>query len=223
MDWFKEVDIYCERIDATYWSEPLNALSNATFLIAAFLCWRMLQGAQDFGARLLTANLALIGIGSYLFHTHANQWSLTADVVPIQAFILIYLYFASTRLLGLPWWGGVATIVGFFPFAFGAGTLIASAFGPLNGSVGYIPVAILIALYGLILLRRDAKTGRGLLIGAGLLSLSLFFRTIDEAICEALPIGVHYFWHILNGIMLGWMIFVLHKAPAALARPCAAR
>ncbi|MEO0912162.1 MAG: ceramidase domain-containing protein, partial [Pseudomonadota bacterium] len=79
MDWESltaEIDIYCERVDASYWAEPINAISNAAFLIAAVICWRMLRGAEDFGAKLLTANLALIGIGSYLFHTHANQWSL---------------------------------------------------------------------------------------------------------------------------------------------------
>ena len=41
MDWFRAVNGYCERTDASYWSEPLNALTNAAFLIAAALCWRI--------------------------------------------------------------------------------------------------------------------------------------------------------------------------------------
>ncbi len=218
-----KVDIYCERMDASYWSEPLNAITNGAFLIAALICWRMLQGKTDFGAKLLTANLALIGIGSYLFHTHATEWAQLTDVIPIQAFILIYVYLATTRLLELPWWAGAASVVGFFPYAAGLAILINGLFGSLNGSVGYIPVAILIAIYGLILLGKDKHTGLGLLIGAGILSLSLVFRTIDETVCPSLPIGTHFLWHTLNGIMLGWMIFVLHRAPTALARNTTAR
>ena len=33
--WFEPVDLYCERTDPGYWSEPLNALSNASFILAA--------------------------------------------------------------------------------------------------------------------------------------------------------------------------------------------
>ena len=102
VDWMRQVDNYCERVDASYWSEPVNAISNAAFLIAAFVCWGMLRGRSDIGARLLTANLFLIGVGSYLFHTYATAWAGVADVLPIQTFILIYLFLATTRILGLP-------------------------------------------------------------------------------------------------------------------------
>ena len=27
MDWFRAVNSYCERTDASYWSEPLNAVT----------------------------------------------------------------------------------------------------------------------------------------------------------------------------------------------------
>jgi hypothetical protein len=39
-------------------------------------------------------------------------------------------------------------------------------------------------------------------------------RTIDGAVCEAVPLGTHFLWHILNGIMLGWMIEVWRRHPA---------
>ena len=35
MEWFEAVDGYCERVDAAFWSEPINAVTNAAFLIAA--------------------------------------------------------------------------------------------------------------------------------------------------------------------------------------------
>ena len=40
MDWLRVVDGYCERTGPGYWSEPLNALSNAAFLVAAWASWR---------------------------------------------------------------------------------------------------------------------------------------------------------------------------------------
>ena len=34
MDWSAPVSQYCERADASFWAEPLNAATNAAFLIA---------------------------------------------------------------------------------------------------------------------------------------------------------------------------------------------
>ena len=40
MEWFEAVDGYCERVDAAFWSEPINVVTNAAFLIAALWAWR---------------------------------------------------------------------------------------------------------------------------------------------------------------------------------------
>jgi hypothetical protein len=47
--------------------------------------------------------------------------------------------------------------------------------------------------------------------------LSLVFRSLDEIVCPAVPLGTHFLWHILNAVMLGWMIEVYrrHPIPAA--------
>jgi Ceramidase len=215
MDWFRAINSYCERTDASYWSEPVNAVSNAAFLIAAALCWRMT--AHDRGARLLVVILAAIGVGSYLFHTHAQVWAMLADVLPIQAFILVYIHLATVRFFAAPVWAGLAAAVAFVPLSGLVAAAIARLFGPLNGSVGYMPVLLLIAAYALGLARRAPETARGMAVGAGILAVSLTFRTIDEAICGAFPLGTHFLWHILNAILLGWMIRVLvrHGALAA--------
>ena len=33
MEALRFIDAYCERTDASYWSEPVNAVTNAAFLI----------------------------------------------------------------------------------------------------------------------------------------------------------------------------------------------
>ncbi len=212
MDWFRSVNSYCERIDASYWSEPVNALTNAAFLVAAAVSWRLAARAGDRAGQALAAILAVIGIGSFLFHTHAQVWAMMADVVPIQIFILVYLALATVRFFAAPWWAGVLAAAAFVPLAAGVARLIAAAVGPLNGSVSYAPVPILILAYAGLLAGRAPATARGLAVGAGLLAVSLFFRTIDEAVCGAFPLGTHFLWHLLNAVMLGWMIRVFVAA-----------
>ena len=70
-------------------------------------------------------------------------------------------------------------------------------------------------------------TARGLTIGAGLLVASLAFRTLDAPLCDRLPHGTHFLWHMLNAVMLGWMIEVYcrhRRAATDLQTPgCAAK
>ena len=211
MDWFGRVNIYCERTGPGYWAEPVNALTNLGFVLAAALAWRMLRGRRDPGARGLAVLLFAIGVGSWLFHTHARLWAMLADVVPIQLFILAYLYLATTRLFAAPRWAGALAVLLFPPYAFLVAAAARALVGPLDGSVGYLPVPVLIAGYALALGDRAPATARGVLIGAGLLALSLVARTADAAVCPAFPLGTHFLWHLLNAAMLGWMIRVLHR------------
>jgi hypothetical protein len=212
VDWFRAVNSYCERTDGSYWSEPLNAVTNASFLVAAAVCWRLAGRAGDRPAQVLSLILATIGVGSYLFHTHAQVWALFADLLPIQVFILVYLGIATVRFFGVPWWGGVLAAAAFVPASAGLARLVSAAFGSMNGSAGYVPVPILILAYAALLYRRAPETALGLAIGAAILAVSLFFRTIDAGVCAAIPVGTHFLWHILNGLMLGWMIAVLIRA-----------
>jgi hypothetical protein len=75
--------------------------------------------------------------------------------------------------------------------------------------VSYLPVPILILGYAALLRRRAPGAARGLAIGAGILGVSLVFRTVDQAVCGVVPVGTHFLWHVLNAVMLGWMIRVL--------------
>jgi len=211
MDWMAQVDNYCERVDPSFWSEPVNAVTNAAFVLAALVIWGMLGGKRDPGARLLTLNLLVIGIGSFLFHTYATRWAGMMDTIPIVSFILIYVYLATTRFFALNHVWGVVAAVGFLPYAAAVSWGLGAVVGSLNGSIHYVPVPILILIYAALVIRRDPMTARGLSLGAGLLIVSLAFRTLDAAACQVLPIGTHFLWHILNGALLGWMILVLHR------------
>lgn len=223
MNWLSPVDAYCERTGPDYWAEPVNALTNLAFILAAVLIGLRHRHHMRPLGRLLTTVLFVIGLGSWLFHTHANPLTGMMDVLPIVAFILIYVFAASRDFLGLrPWLAGVVT-AGFVPYAMLTVPLFAMIPG-IGSSASYAPVPLLILVYAALLRRRAPDTARGLALGAGLLILSLIFRTLDEPLCAAVPVGTHFLWHILNAVMLAWMIevwyrHVLPRRAAGVSRP----
>lgn len=200
MDWTAQVDGYCERVDFTFWAEPINAVTNAAFIIAALLVAPRAVGI----GRLLTLLLFLIGVGSFLFHTFATRWAGMADTLPILLFILVYLFAVHRDLIGLRWYWALLATSGFFPFAAVVVPLLMQV--PFfEVSAPYWTVPILLIVYGAIM---GGATRRGFWIGAGILALSLTFRSIDETLCDTIPFGTHFMWHILNAVMLAWMIDV---------------
>jgi hypothetical protein len=228
-DWTAPIDAYCERVDAGFWAEPVNAVSNAAFLAAAAVAvleWRR-AGARDRPALALIAVVAVVGIGSFLFHTFANRWSRLADVIPIALFIYGYFCLAMRRFLGFGLAAGIALTLAFLAFSFGFERAFALAFGPraieaVNGSHGYVPAAIALFAVGGALVgqgrhpgRRAA--GRTLLAAAGVFIVSLAFRTADLALCPSWPVGTHFLWHILNAAVL----FVLVRAVIRFGRAAA--
>jgi hypothetical protein len=220
MEWSRQIDSYCERTDFSYWAEPMNAVSNAAFIIVALIMWRRSVGLPL--ARGLCVILFAIGVGSYLFHTHATVWGAVADVVPIGLFVLLYILVANLHFWSLPLWAAVLGALGFVPYAILLTPLFA-ALPFLAVSAFYWPVPLLIALYGVMLHSRHPATARGLMVGAGILAVSLVMRSLDQVLCDVVPVGTHFMWHVLNAIMLGWMIEVYRRhisgGPAGAAGP----
>jgi hypothetical protein len=206
----RAIDGYCERTDPSYWAEPVNAVTNAAFLIAAWIMWRRVRGQGLPLAVAMVVILAAIGIGSYLFHTYAQAWSAMADVLPIVLFILLYVFAATRDFLGMGTWVALGVTVLFVPYA-AAGSLLFEILPFFEVSSFYWPVPVLILVYAMLLAFRHPATARGLTIGAVVLIVSLVFRSVDETVCAAVPVGTHFMWHILNGIMLGWMIEVYRR------------
>lgn len=208
MDLTRQIDGYCERTDPAFWSEPLNALTNLAFLIAAIWMWRACAGLAP--GRLLSAILFMIGIGSFLFHTFATVWAALADTLPILLFILVYFYLVNRDIVGLrAWSAGVVTAL-FLPYAAGVTALLQEVpFFRISGT--YWTVPLLIFVYALGIARWAPRTAGGMVVGALILCLSITLRSLDEALCPQWPIGTHIFWHLLNAIMLGWMIEVYRR------------
>lgn len=212
MDWNAEIDGYCERRDPSLWAEPLNAVTNLAFLLAAAVMWWRLGRAPAPLERTLCVVLAAIGVASGMFHTYAVGWTAALDSGAILVFVLVYL-FAANRVFWGQSRGRALLLTGlFFPYAAVLVPLFLRIPG-LDGSAVYAPVPLLILAYGIALWRDARATAAGLIMGAAILILSLTFRTLDSVVCPVWPQGTHFLWHVLNGIMLGWMIEVLRRHP----------
>ena len=200
MDWGRAVDLYCERNDPSFWAEPFNAITNASFLIAAlvsFTQWRR-AGANDWPLLALIVVTAAIGAGSFTFHTVATSGAAKFDTIPIAVFIYGYLLLALRRFLGFSLLVSLGVLLAFSALNYIEGQLVPR--GALNGSHAYLPA--LGALLAVAWLTRRQPARRWLFAAAGTLAVSLTFRSIDMAVCDALPLGTHFLWHSLNGLAL---------------------
>jgi hypothetical protein len=218
MDWLAPLDLYCERVGPGLWAEPLNALSNIAFLIAAgFVLSRLAAEPQrDWPAIGFAALIAVIGIGSGLFHLFANQWSFIADVAPITLFIYAYFLLGMMRFLQLGWAGALGATAAFLA----ASLLVEGASRPLlGGSAGYLPGLVAILTVAALARPRAPQPARWLAWAGVTFAVSLALRTLDQPFCAGLSIGTHFVWHVLNAVTLAVLVLAAAWArqPAAVA------
>ncbi|MEM7176354.1 MAG: ceramidase domain-containing protein [Pseudomonadota bacterium] len=220
MELTQKIDGYCERMGPEYWAEPINAITNLAFILAGIWCLMMARraGRTDGAVMLLSILIIVIGVGSYLFHTHATGWAALADVIPIGLFIFSFFAIAMNRFVGLEWWkAGVATVL-FLAAAVFLSWLFRMTITPyIGGSTSYFPAMIALFVVGLYL-RGQAHPAGGWLIAAGWIFVaSLTFRALDLPLCGSVPFGTHFMWHILNGVVLATLVVsvIRHGAPRA--------
>jgi hypothetical protein len=193
------MDVYCERIGPGLLAEPLNAITNVSFLLAAWAAWGLASrvGALSLGIRVLIALAASVGVGSILWHTLATSWALILDTVPILLFIVWYIWLYTRDVLGMRSWFAVASIVAFL-----VATLVALQYADvLHGALVYTPGLLVTLVLGVVHAREQQVARFTLLAAAGVYMAALFFRTVDNEVCPALPIGTHFLWHSLIGLV----------------------
>ena len=205
MDWSKPLDEYCERISPEFWAEPVNALSNISFVLGAIFAYRFAHqnSIKKLGVNWLIFMLVVVGIGSFLYHTNAVLWSMFTDLLPIYIFQLSSIAFygaASARQLGHPQFlGGFLFLIAFIVL-----TLLFSQFPRevLNGSIAYFPAMISLVAMGAYQFNYSSYERFTLLGASSLFAVALLFRSIDNEICGAYSIGTHFLWHLANGCVL---------------------
>lgn len=195
------VDIYCERLGPGFWAEPLNALTNIVFFIAAFGVWWLArrEGALDRASYILIALLVAIGLGSFAFHTQATEKAQLADVIPILFYQVAFLLLYATRIMKVPT-QAIRGLMFMFFIMTGAAHQIPDEV--LNGSVSYFPALFFLTRFALWHKRHAKREPYTLPLAVGLFILSLTFRSLDMQFCTQMPLGLHFLWHLLNGLVL---------------------
>ena len=198
----------CERTDA-------GLLVGAGQRLSAFQWRRSAGGCSGIGAIPAHARPPAggIGVGSFLFTRWPRAQAGLADVLPI---------WSSCCSI----WGSRPSGSSACPSGRGRGnprscrsplwSRVAATrlFGGLNGSEGYLPVTGRARALCAALRRRAPATAGRLAMGAGLFAISLGFRTLDADLCPVFPLGTHFLWHLLNAVLLGWMIATLVRHEA---------
>ncbi|WP_086843769.1 hypothetical protein [Amycolatopsis kentuckyensis] len=193
------VDGYCERVGPGLWGEPLNSLGNLAFLVAAVLVWRLADGERT--GRVLAGLIGLVFGASTVFHLLPTRWAAVADSVAVLGFVLVYaVLFAREHWSRRHAWVAAP--------AFVALTVVTALLGGglyLSALIGLAAFAALLAF------KRDAYWTHFAVAGA-IFALSLSLRTLDRDVCAYVPVGTHFLWHLLNGL-------VLYLVSRALIRP----
>lgn len=214
MDWSAKIFAYCERgHDAGFWAEPVNAVTNIAFIFASFTAFTMWSRREDRASRLtelaLILLVAVIGVGSFLFHTFATRWAALGDVVPITVFMLAYLSYSLVRFLLLkPYLAAIATVIFFLSLPATGLAFMGLGRGFFAGSASYLPALCALVIIGSWLFIRRHAAGIPILCAALVFSLSLALRTVDTEVCQMTPVihgarlGTHFAWHLLNAALL---------------------
>ncbi len=195
------IDIYCERLGPAFWAEPLNALTNISFFIAAFFVWFLAkkQGVLHRGTIILIGLLLCIGTGSFLFHTLAVRWAMLTDTIPILLFQVQFIALYCAHVMRLPSKKTLGILLLFFTVIYLFSLAPESI---LNGSLAYAPAVIFLGLFAFWHRAHATREPLGLIFAAGLFAVSLAFRSLDMQFCPSNPPGLHFVWHLLNGAVL---------------------
>ena len=192
---------HCERIGPGLLAEPLNVLSSAVFLVAAWAAWNLARrrGNRSAGIRGLLALSVAIGLGSGLWHMVATSWALLFDVIPICLFVVLFTWLYARRFLGMRAFLAMAAGVVFLSTTYA----VLEVAGVLHVPLVYTPM--LVVWFGLVALgavhaQMRAQARFSLLAAAAVCALALLFRLIDLAVCPTFPVGTHFLWHSLGAL-----------------------
>ncbi len=198
-NWFNPVDIYCERLDPSFWAEPINALSNLSFIAAGFFLLRLRPPRSDLVATLVI----LIGLGSFSFHTFANRLTGLIDTLVIAIYLVTFAFLIPKQ------WSRKSILIQLGSVLMLIITIILAQLlmNLLKPSLPWLPPGIYfgawlaLIVYAMATQYSNTSATRFLWLAVIVFPLSLLSRQVDMPLCD-LTSGTHWLWHLLNGLTL---------------------
>jgi len=197
--WFNSVDIYCERLDASFWAEPFNAISNLSFIIAGFFLWRLRSSLSN----LMAILMILIGLGSFSFHTFANRLTGLLDVLAIALYLLAFAFLIPKQ------WSRSSIFIQLGSALLLIISIVCSQLliSHLKPDLPWLPSGIYLGawlallVFALMTQYSNTSAARFLWLAAIVFAFSLLSRQLDMPLCDFIG-GSHWLWHLLNGLTL---------------------
>ena len=197
--WFNSVDIYCERLDPSFWAEPINAISNLSFIVAGFFLWRL----RSPRSALMATLMILIGLGSFSFHTYANRLTGLLDVLAIALYLVAFAFLIpkqwsrSSKLIQL---GSVLLLIVSIVLAQLLMSYLKPAIPGLPPGM-YLGAWLALLIYAFVTQYSNTPAARFLWMAVIVFPFSLLSRQLDMPLCDSIG-GSHWLWHLLNGLTL---------------------
>ena len=82
----------------------------------------------------------------------------------------------------------------------------------------YAPAQIALLVFSALSHRRAHPQWPWIWAACATFMLSLVFRTIDMKVCNGLPLGSHFLWHPLIGVMIALLLQILLRVDRPLPR-----
>lgn len=209
--------IYCETFlypSGAFPAEPINAGTSFVPVILGILALLFLLRRKDAGrvAYSLAALLILTGMGSVAWHSLRTDLTLMVDALPgvvyFAVLLFFWVYYLGGRYFGVvPIAAIVALMVFLRPAAREESQIV------MLVVVVALAVGLLVATW---LRRRHAFKFAFAMVG--FVAVAMTLRSIDLGVCETIPFGTHFFWHIFlasaayTGVR---MMVVLKNGPQA--------
>jgi hypothetical protein len=205
--------------------EPVNTITNAAILIAAWLAYRHIKRSRvglSGGLSLLLLLLVTVGIGSGLWHGLRTRWALQLDWIPGVLFLLVLTVLWIRNLYG--WVAGILGMAAMVALSVAGVAYFGRALATITPNLFALPMFATVTVTGIVMVRGAwSKYGRDAgMLGLGVIAAGLtaaIARSIDLLVCPYVPCGTHFLWHIglSTAACLGIVLMVkMKKGPRAI-------
>lgn len=201
---------YCERSSSGFFAEPLNAISNIAFIFAGFGIYKLLtkNKIRKIEYKVILLLILLIGVGSFLWHTIRNPYTLLLDAIPVALIVALITYILLSKLIEKKLFALliVALLL--------AGRFFISSFAPTDSISSLIRNGINAIVFLVLIIWTFKKYGKvafeGLIVLVIYL-LAITMRTVDLEVCSTFSMGTHFLWHIFNALAVYLAVRFLMK------------
>jgi hypothetical protein len=205
---------YCEQPIIGNYFQPLNTLSNIFFIVAAILLYYYFRTRKikDAKSIIFLFLIVLIGLGSFLWHLNKNKVTFFCDVIPISLFFVAYIYFLITVISKNKIKS--AFITGIYLIFIMIGSIFFRSIienNLINGAYEYILTLFFFTLIWIYTYTKNRQIFRKLVLVFVLFLLALVFRQADLLVCNYIPIGTHFIWHLFTASTSYFAVRALYK------------